>query len=236
MSSPSSSFLRPCTAFSQSSSPWISLPLDHWKDFIQDRPLLRLPKRSFLYQQGELAEQLYIVHQGRIRITSYQADGSEKQLYIAEEGAMFGESSLTSGHIHSCSAISIVASSVYQIPAHEAIQACQNNWELNAKIIRVMQRKYNILFQQVMELSFHQSRQRIAIVILNLAKQYGRHCPQGIRIDLRFTHQDIASMINTSRVNVCNIINELFDQGLLCKHEGQTIIQDYKRLEDLARG
>ncbi len=48
-----------------------------------------------------------------------------------------------------------------------------------------------------------------------LAKKFGREVASGNLIDLRLTHQDIADMLNSTRVTITRILTQLEEQGLI---------------------
>jgi CRP-like cAMP-binding protein len=48
-----------------------------------------------------------------------------------------------------------------------------------------------------------------------LAEEYGQPCEQGLRLNLRLTHQDIASALSTTRVTVTRVLGMLRDEGWL---------------------
>jgi CRP-like cAMP-binding protein len=48
-----------------------------------------------------------------------------------------------------------------------------------------------------------------------LAEEYGQPCDQGLRLNLRLTHQDIASALSTTRVTVTRVLGMLRDEGWL---------------------
>ena len=100
-----------------------------------------------------------------------------------------------------------------------------------------MCRKNSISFNQVLELSFTQSVQRVAQLVVHLCNQYGVKEDMGaVRIDIRFTHQDVSSMINTSRVTVSNVFSLFADEGILEKVNGLFVVTDFGKLESLASG
>lgn len=49
-----------------------------------------------------------------------------------------------------------------------------------------------------------------------LATDYGQPCAEGLRLDLRLTHQDMASALGTTRVTVTRVIGLLRQEGWLC--------------------
>ena len=66
-------------------------------------------------------------------------------------------------------------------------------------------------------------------------KQYGVSVPGGCRIDIHFTHSDVASMVNTSRVTVSNIFTWLAENGYLHRQERFFVVDSVERLEELAQ-
>jgi CRP-like cAMP-binding protein len=48
-----------------------------------------------------------------------------------------------------------------------------------------------------------------------LAQDYGQACDQGLRLNLRLTHQDLASALSTTRVTVTRVIGLLREEGWL---------------------
>ena len=73
-------------------SPWISVEPAAWRPLTEGRTPRLFRKKTFLYTQGQPAEHFYIIQRGRACISTSRADGHEKQLYIAERGALCGES------------------------------------------------------------------------------------------------------------------------------------------------
>ena len=201
-------------------SPWIHIDLGYWKPLTDGQPPSFFRKKSIVYHQEDSPEYVYIVKSGRVRVTSYQPNGAEKQIYIAEKGAMFGESSIIGRRP--------------QIGKVEKVMS--TDWELTQRIIQLICRKNHILFKQVLELSFAQSLQRVAKILLNIGKQYGKLSGDKIVISIKFTHQDVASMINTSRVTVSNIFNVLSEKGIISKKNGYFSLNHIETLISIADG
>ena len=215
------------------SSPWIHLDLSYWEDLLQDQIPRLYRKKTFLFQHGDPAEHVFIIKSGRVRITSYNADGNEKQLYIGETGSICGELDCIQNQLYNASAFAIVDSQVYCLPYKVFEKRLRNNWSLTKKLMQMLCRKNNIFMEQILELSFTQSVQRVARILLNIAAEYGQDLPDGsVRIGIRFTHQDIATMINTSRVTTNNIINDFSEKGIIFREGGYYILKDTARLND----
>lgn len=215
---------------SSMASPWISDSLERWSILTEGRKLIRIKKETSLYHQGDPFDLVYLIHSGRVRITSYQTDGSERQLYIAEKGSLIGENSFVLRQPHTSSAVAIVDSLVYAIPYAELSDLLQKNFSLCQNVMQMICRKHNILYSQLLEKSFSQSLRRISQVLLNLVKQYGEPTPQGVRIGIRFTHQDVANITGISRVTVSNTLNRLADEGVLGRQDGLYLLYNLPQL------
>jgi CRP-like cAMP-binding protein len=73
--------------------------------------------------------------------------------------------------------------------------------------------------QQAEELMIIRSHKTVEIMVVKLltwlAKKFGREVASGNLIDLRLTHQDIADMLNSTRVTITRILTQLEEQGLI---------------------
>jgi CRP/FNR family transcriptional regulator len=203
-----------------------------WSDLLQDKIPRLYKKKAFLFQHGDNPESFFIIKSGRVRITSYHPAGGEKQLYVAETGAIFGELACIQNAPYAVSAVAIVDSMVYCLPFKLLETKMQNDWALTKRVMQVMCRKSHVFIEQVLELSFNLSIERVARILLNIAAQYGQARPDGsVRISIKFTHQDVASMINTSRVTTSNIFNAFTEQGLIARDGGHYVLKDLEKLK-----
>ena len=154
----------------------------------------------------------------------------------AERGALCGESACLQRQPHASAALAIVDTWAYAVPRLAMLEALREDWALNQRFLELCFRKNTVLLGQVRELSFDQAERRIARTLLNLAAQYGRPCPEGVRISIRFTHQDVAGIINTSRITTNKVMKRMEEEGILLKREGRYILRALPALERLARG
>jgi CRP-like cAMP-binding protein len=57
-----------------------------------------------------------------------------------------------------------------------------------------------------------------------LAHDYGQPCEQGLRLNLRLTHQDIASALSTTRVTVTRVLGLLKEEGWLQQDDQRQLV------------
>jgi CRP-like cAMP-binding protein len=89
---------------------------------------------------------------------------------------------------------------------------------------------------RVMEISTEQVEQRVAHVLLRLAKQAGRKVDAGTEIDFPISRQDVAEMTGTTLHTVSRILSAWEQQGLVEGGRQRIVLRDEKRLHGLADG
>lgn len=57
-----------------------------------------------------------------------------------------------------------------------------------------------------------------------LSQKFGRQVDSGQLIDITITHQEIAEVINTTRVSVTRMLQQFEQEGILLRHQRQLII------------
>ncbi len=67
-------------------------------------------------------------------------------------------------------------------------------------------------------------QQRLLKVLTFLGKKFGHSVSQGLLIDLRLTHQELADLIGATRVTVTRILSQLEHDGLISRPRRHLII------------
>ncbi len=208
----------------QIANPWVKLSGDTWKALTEGLYPIHFEKNAIIYHQGDELHFSYIVKSGRVRLSYYSIDGEEKGILIAEENCMFGEGAALPGYETYYTATAIVDCDLYLVPTNKLISTIQNDSDFAMNIIMLMARKMRIYSAQEIELSFTEAYTRTCHFLLYIADIYGEKTENGIRIGIKFTHQELANMIHASRVSVANIFSELTKNEILTKEDGYYII------------
>jgi CRP-like cAMP-binding protein len=58
-----------------------------------------------------------------------------------------------------------------------------------------------------------------------LSEKFGRDVDKGKLIDLNVTHQDIAEVLNTTRVTVTRLLQQLEEEGIVLRHKRRIILR-----------
>lgn len=215
-------------------SPWLHLEPDLLEALTADQAVMRLRRKQPVFHQKDMPTAVYIVKSGRICITTYSQTGMEQQLYIAEQGSLFGEHSCLLGAPHMTSSVSIVESELYAIPTQVFLTRIQENTSLNKVVMQIMCRKNSILIGRLLSQSSSDSLQRIAQFLVNMATEYGLPTEGGLEISIRFSHQDVANLLHTSRVTVTKAFQHLARLNIISRQKNRIVVSDLARLQQIA--
>lgn len=214
-------------------STWIHGSKGCWRDLFDGASSLSVPKGTMLYKQGDRADYVYCVERGRLRVSSTHHNGSEKQVYIAEYMSICCETECISSLPLDAAATAIVNSTVLALPKGAFLERIGSDVELANILLSYEARKCSMLQNQAMLLTCDSARTRIILTLLDLCQTYGRETPMGTLIDVRFTKNELAGLVGTSRVTASNILMDLRRSGHLREYRGRTVVPDEERLLDL---
>jgi CRP/FNR family transcriptional regulator len=189
------------------------------------------------YQKGEViffendsVKKLYLLINGKVKLSMLSAEGKEKVLTILQEGDIFGELSLFDEDPHPLTAEVLDDARLLIIPWQEMEKIIMERPSMAIKIIEALSKKTRLLTSQVRELVFQDAAGRLASLLSRLAEDFGREISEGTVIDLVLTHQEIANLIGSSRVTVTKLINRFIDEGLITIKKRKIIIKDFESL------
>jgi CRP/FNR family transcriptional regulator len=102
--------------------------------------------------------------------------------------------------------------------------------ELGQAVIRALSLRLRWVARLAVMLETESGYQRVCGVLLALADRFGVPSPQGAIIDLKLTHEDLASISGVSRQYVNATLGELRRRGLLRMRKREIMVPDLDKL------
>ncbi|MEL6353356.1 MAG: Crp/Fnr family transcriptional regulator [Cyanobacteria bacterium J06627_28] len=163
------------------------------------------------------SQHLHIICRGIVQLHTIHADGNETIVGLCGPTMAFG-SSLTHLHPYWATALTdtdLLPLSLSEIEASPALAA-----GLFPQLVRRLQ-------QSEAWLAFSGKRlvtDRLRSLIMQLAQDFGQVGPNGVRIKIRLTHHQLATIIGTTRVTVTRLLRDFKGEGWLSVHRRQLIV------------
>ena len=183
------------------------------------------PRGKVIVHPDARPDVVYLIKEGRVKISRYSPDGREQILALLEAGDLFGELAL----IHEKEPVHIEAfedTLVCAMPGPDLAALLERRPELMLHVIRVLAERLRRAEDEIADLVFRDVPGRIAALLLRLGEEYGVRDPDGLRLTLRLTHQDIASMVGATRETITTTLSRFRDAGLIAVDQHYIVIQD----------
>ncbi len=211
-------------------SPFIEMPELDWSSVTNDLEYTTFNSGTIIYQQDTIANNIYLVKKGRIRVDLYNYTGEFKSLFIASTGCLFGEVSTIDGLPNRGTAVATISSQVYLIPKARFELEMSSNIQFCNNVTLLLARKFRFLTAEVGLQSFYNSYYKVGFVLTHLIRSYGSKTDHGYRLNIGFTHQEMASLTGLSRVSVSKILSDFKSRGIIDKRNGSIFIPNIDEL------
>lgn len=170
-------------------------------------------KRGLVYNPGDKAETVYILKEGRIRITQFSEDGKELTVDILEPGDIFGELTVAGEEMRETRAEAMEDSYICAIKRKDFEDFISKMPDLSITIIKWIGLRLRRIECRFKDMIFQDVRTRLITIFRDLAQKYGVPVANGRKIAIPLSHKSIASLIGASRETVTLELNNLKRSG-----------------------
>lgn len=175
--------------------------------------------RKRVFRQGEVifhrddpGQVLYIVKEGKVKIALTSPDGQEVSLTVFGAGECFGELSILDGEPRSADAVALERVELYALQRQDFVNVVMSHPKIAVQVMKVISQRLRQADQQIEDLLFLDVYGRVAKKLLELSEVHGVPTAQGVRIELRLTQQELASMVGASRESVNKVMGYFTDK------------------------
>ena len=173
----------------------------------------RFPKHKTIVEEGLPGDYMYVIREGRVKVTKLSGDGREKILELLEEGSFFGEMSLLDSAPRSASVKALTEVRILALARNDFLNVLRRSPDLALAVIQELTQRLRQQDEQASSLSFQRVKERTQGLLVRLARDEtgvpGRLATPSL------THQQIADMIGTSRETVTRAVKGLKQDGWL---------------------
>ena len=196
------------------------------------------PRGSVLFMEGQISQGVYILCQGKVKLSTCSRDGKVIILLIAEPGEVLGLSAVISGSPYEVTAEIIEPCQISFIRTSDFLRILQHNPDACLNAVRQLSQNYQTAHEQICSLGLSNSvSDKLAKLFLGWCNTNGNSSYNGsgtVHLKIRYTHEEIAEMIGTSRETVSRLLKTFRERKLISLKGSDLIIHDRRRLETIA--
>ena len=189
------------------------------------------PKGATLFMEGHPSNGIYVLCQGRVKLSTCSRDGKVIILRIAQAGEVLGLSATVSDLNYEATAEVLEPCQVNFVRKGDFLRFLAQNAEASFSAVKQISRKYHKAYTKVRSFGLsHTAADKLAKLLLEWGKTNG-NVNGGIHLKISYTHEEIAEMIGTSRETVTRILKDFRDRKLITLKGSDLTIPDRKKLD-----
>lgn len=195
--------------------------------------------KSFHYKKGEtilrsgdLAQGVYLLKKGFVKLCSVSEQGKELTLIIYRPGEFFPVVWAFFGRRASIYSFETLTSvDIQRAPREEFMEFLTSNPDVFMDVTKHIITRFQIALRRMEYLTFGNASSQLASVLLICAKDFGTAIDAGIEIQVPFTHKDLANLVGVTRETVSIELKKFERAGLIRNRKRRIIIKNQKKLE-----
>jgi len=168
----------------------------------------KFKKHETILYEEDTNEFMYIILFGKVKAVRMTEEGKEIILAVHQAGDFFGEMSLIDGKTTPASVIATEDSLVAIISKKDFYSILLVQSKLTISLLKIFCNRLRKSWDTIQLLNFNNASQRTKMILIMLSDEYGKKSSDGITLNIKLTHQDIAEMTGMTRETVTRILDK----------------------------
>jgi CRP-like cAMP-binding protein len=189
---------------------------------------------QMIFSRGDPGREIYLVLEGRVRLSILSSDGRELSFAHAGPGIIFGEIATLDGGERTAGATAISRVQAMALPQRAMLDLIENNPKVATAAIRFLCTRLRETDQRLEAIALHRIEVRLARLLLSALKlQAPDATGSEVPLDLGMSQGELALLIGASRPKVNIALTMLQDMGAITR-KGSKLLCDTEVLQSVA--
>jgi CRP/FNR family transcriptional regulator len=193
----------------------------------------KIEKGALLFQEGSIANELYIIHSGMVQVSKIIPDGRELTISMCSSGDMICELELfcpakkylLSGRVTESGEVYVITKEILE-------EKLSKDHLLASEFMKWMGLEFRKTQAKFRDLVLHGKKGALYSTLIRIANSYGMKTKAGILLTVPLTNQELANFCGTSREVVNRLLSELRKEGMITVDKGTITIHDLNYLRN----
>jgi CRP/FNR family transcriptional regulator, cyclic AMP receptor protein len=184
----------------------------------EGKTISQYPKDQIVFSQGEIADAVFYIQQGKVKLTVVSEQGKEAVVAILGPGQFFGEACLNGHPLRIATTRAVEECLITRLEKATMIATIHDEPEFSELFMSYLLTRNSRIEEDLIDQLFNSSEKRLARLLLLLANfgKEGRPEP----IVGTFSQETLAEMIGTTRSRVSFFMNKFRKLGFI-KYNGK---------------
>jgi CRP/FNR family cyclic AMP-dependent transcriptional regulator len=179
----------------------------------EGKTISKIQKDKIVFSQGEVADAVFYIQKGKIKLTVISERGKEAVVGILEQGQFFGEGCLNGHPLRVTTAAAIDECLLTRIGRAAMISAMHDEPQFSELFMAYLLTRNSRIEEDLIDQLFNSSEKRLARLLLLLAN-FGK---EGVPAPIigKISQETLAEMIGTTRSRVSFFMNKFRKLGFI---------------------
>jgi CRP/FNR family transcriptional regulator len=210
------------------------LPTEILQEFETLKYATVLPKGAMLFVEGQAARGVFVLCNGRVKLSTSSSDGKALITQIAHAGEVMGLSATVSEQPYEVTAETLEPSQVNFVKREDFVRFLSKHGEACLRVAQQLSQNYHEAHEQVRSLGLSNSTaEKLARLLLDWMAKDGKQTDKGIMLRLTLTHEEIAQLIGASRETVTRLLSDFKSRELISIKGSSLVIRDKTAMEQM---
>lgn len=194
------------------------------------------PKGATLFVEGQKPRGVFILCNGRVKLSTSSADGKTLILRVPERGEILGLAATISGQPYQASAEVLEPAQANFIARSDFLDFLKAHGEAALRVAQELSENYHMAIAEMRTIGLsHSAAEKFARFLFEQISE-GEKQDGEVRATLTLTHEEIAQMIGSSRETVTRLFSDFKRKQILQVKGSTVIVRDLTLLRKLAEG
>lgn len=234
--------------------PWPTRKLsDEEANALREEPLLRgmseedavairphvhvttLHRGERLYGEGDPGDKLYVVMDGKVKLTRTAPDGREVLVRVEGPGGMFGDLAMFDPSLRTATATAVTDANLAGLAHEELREVLETRPGVAMHMLKALAQRLREVTEANTNLIFTDVPGRVAKALLELGDRFGVEQDDGILVSHDLTQEELAQLVGASRETVNKALADFATRGWIQLSAKSVLLLDPDRLRRRAR-
>ncbi len=181
----------------------------------------RYRSKQVIYSQGDVADAVFYVESGKVRLTVVSTRGKEAVIGVVEPRSFFGEGCLAAQPLRMSTAIATEPASILRVDKSTMVRSLHREQEFAELFIAYLLSRNVRIEEDLVDQLFNSSEKRLARILLLLAHFGKESRPESVIP--KISQETLAAMVGTTRSRVSFFMNRFRKMGFIHYNGGLAV-------------
>jgi CRP-like cAMP-binding protein len=190
----------------------------------------RVVRGHVIFTEGETGDRLFLVTEGKVKISRTAADGRENLLAVLGPGEMFGELSLFDPGPRTATATTVTEADLASLDHDDLRPLLLQRPEVALQLLQALAQRLRRTNEAMADLVFTDVPGRVSKALLDLAQRFGTPEGDTVRVTHDLTQEELAQLVGASRETVNKALSDFAGRGWIRLDGRSVLLLDPERL------